>query len=246
MALHIECGEESRSLWNKLLLEERELFQSISMLSQDGGVELNRITQQQQQRLSGANEYRQRALGKYLSNVASTLLQYTNKMRYGNVESVRVPFVEDAMREFRHVANEDRGVFAAIASAQKKRKKRKSVEFTENTFNEEEEVTGANDVDRNSQKSGYVLATILLSIKGDRTSIPLPLFGVLRQRDVAKALSRIASDATVENCLVGSEIHWVPHISNLIASDDNDDGLEDVLLSREDVLKAFPELIPLT
>jgi len=108
---------------------------------------------------------------------------------------------------------------------------------------EEEAHDGANAKNSNSnkKKSGYILATILLSIKGDRTSVPLP-FGILRQRDVGRALSRIATDAKVEDCLVGSEISWVPNIHTLLADDD----IDGILLSEKAVLHAFPDLVSLT
>ena len=238
MALKVDGNDEVKRLLNKLYLEEKELYTNISMLSQDD-------PRVQQPQLSGAYSFRQQALGRYVSNVASTFLQYTNCIRYGNIESIRVPFVEDAVKEFRQVAKEERQVFAATAATQKRKKNVMPEEHKKEKVQRQEEAAhdGANVKDSNSnkKKSGYILATILLSIKGDRTSVPLP-FGILRQRDVGRALSRIATDAKVEDCLVGSEISWVPNIHTLSA-DDNIDG---ILLSEKDVLKAFPDLVSLT
>lgn len=205
----------AKSLLNKLYLEEKELYTKISLLSQgDPSVQLN-----------GAYAFRQQALGNYLSNVASTFLQYTNCIQYGTMESIRVPFVEDAVKEFRQVAKEERQVFANALKMQQQ------VGHDANS----------KDYLNPKKRSGYILATILLSIKGDRTGAPLP-FGILRKRDVAKALSRIATDAKVEDCLVGSEISWIPNVHNSIISGNDDD----ILLSEKVVTKAFPDLVPLT
>ena len=225
MAFEVD-GDEAKRLLNKLYLEEKELYANISMLSQDDDVRVQQQQQRQRQRLDGAHSFRQKALGKYVSNVASTFLQYTNCIRYGTMESIRVPFVEEAVKEFLQVATEDRQVFVDTAAAQKKR--RKNVGHPE------------------SKEKKFLLATILLSIKGDRTSVPLP-FGILRQRDVGRGLSRIATDAKVEDCLVGSEINWFPNSNTLIPGDEDDgDIIDDMLMSEKDVLSSFPDLISLT
>mmetsp|Transcript_12862 Transcript_12862/g.19830 ORF Transcript_12862/g.19830 Transcript_12862/m.19830 type:complete len:544 (-) Transcript_12862:541-2172(-) len=249
MALKVDSnddgGSNTKRLLNKLHLEEKELYTNISMLSQDDP----RVKQQQQQKLDGAYSFRQQALGRYVSNVASTLLQYTNCIRYGNMESIRVPFVEDAVREFRQVAKEERRVFADTAAALKRKRNVMPPEHKKKKLQQDEEddddgtSTTSSNSNSNRKKSGYILATILLSIKGDRTSVPLP-FGIVRQRDVGRALSRIATDAKVEDCLVGSEISWVPnHIPTLLSDEDDIDAM---LLSEKEVLKAFPDLMSLT
>lgn len=253
MALKVEDDDydgsnnnNAKRLLNKLYLEEKELYTNISMLSQDYDP---RIKQQQKQ-LDGAYSFRQQALGRYVSNVASTFLPYTNCIRYGSMESIRVPFVEDAVREFRQVAKEERQVFATTAAAQKRNKngmpsehKKKNDVQQKEEGSDDTNATSSNS-NSNRKKSGYILATILLSIKGDRTSVPLP-FGIVRQRDVGRALSRIATDAKVEDCLVGSEINWVPN-NHILLSDEHDIFDNGMLLSEKEVLKAFPDLISLT
>ncbi len=238
MALKFDNNDEidkdkAKSLLNKLYLEEKELYTKISMLSQDPQVQLN-----------GAYSFRQQALGRYLSNVASTFLQYTNHIRYGSMESIRVPFVEDAVKEFRQVAKDERQVFATTMANQKK-KMSETIKKKQQQQQEEEvrdDTSNSNGSNSKKRKSGYILTTILLSIKGDRTSVPLP-FGILRQRDVGRALSRIVTDAKVEDCLVASEINWVPNLINPITGNHD---VADVLLSEKDVLKAFPDLVSLT
>jgi hypothetical protein len=202
--------KEAKCLLNKLYLEEKELFAKISspsVLSQDPSV--------QKLQPKGAYSFRQQALVDFCTNVSGSLLQYAKYMRYGTVESIRVPFVEEAVKEFRRVAKEERQVFA-----------------TATTEKQEEQHHGEN---------GYILATILLSIKGDKTSVPLP-FGIIRQRDIARSLSRIVSDVKVDDCLVGAEIMWMPQ-KNAEKMNSSEDV---VLLSEKDVLTSFPELVPLT
>jgi len=239
MALKFDSDDDTdkakaKSLLNKLYLEEKELYTKISVLSQDPQVQLY-----------GAYSYRQQALGNYMSNVASTFLQYTTSIRYGSMESIRLPFVEDAVKEFRQVAKEERQVFATTMMSEEKQipetmKKKKKKQYQEEV---RDDANNSHESDsKKKRKSGYILATILLSIKGDRTSVPLP-FGIIRQRDVCRALSRIATDAKVEDCLVASEINWVPNIINPIGVSF---VVGDVLLSEKDVLKAFPDLVPLT
>jgi ribosome-binding factor A len=104
----------------------------------------------------------------------------------------------------------------------------------------------------------YVVATILLAIKGDHTAVPLPMLGVLRQRDLVRALLRIAIDVKVQDCLVASEVRMVPDMQFIsIYGDSKEDGktktnLKDpsknlrMFLSEAEVLRAFPNLIPLT
>eukprot|EP00985_Skeletonema_marinoi_P018463 scaffold10312_cov141-Skeletonema_marinoi.AAC.5 len=163
MALKVDGNDEAKRLLNKLYLEEKELYTNISMLSQD-----DPRVQQPQQQLSGAYSFRQQALGRYVSNVASTFLQYTNCIRYGNIESIRVPFVEDAVKEFRQVAKEERQVFAATAATQKRKKnvmpeepkKEKVTEKVKEKVQrqeEEDDGTNAKKSNSNKKKSGYIL-----------------------------------------------------------------------------------------
>ncbi|KAL7452576.1 hypothetical protein ACHAWC_004922 [Mediolabrus comicus] len=223
--------KEAKCLLNKLYLEEKDLLAKISssssFLSQASGQELQ---------LKGAYSFRQQALMDFCCSVGKTLLQYTKYMRYGIVESIRVPFVEEAVKEFRRVAKEERQVFATATA--NRTNPRNAPEASEKKHEE-----------RQHPQSGYILATILLSIKGDKTTVPLP-FGIIRQRDIARSLSRIVSDVKVDDCLVGAEIMWMPKKNTQrknssvdgVASD-NDDV---VLLSEKDVLTSFPELVPLT
>jgi hypothetical protein len=140
-------------------------------------------------------------------------------MQFGTIDSVRTSFVEEAVTEFRRVSKEERSVFDKT--------KKKSVDDTE---------IAAQQPKQTPARRRYILATILLAIKGDHTSGPFK-YGVDSKRDFGRALSRIATDAQVEGCLIGSEMLWKPHELKF----DRGDGAYS-LLSESDVLKAFPDL----
>ena len=140
-------------------------------------------------------------------------------MRYGSLDSMRVPFAEEAVREFHVIAREERATYE-----RQHRRQRQS--------------TG--------QGSYYILATILLVIKGDHTSLPLP-FGLVRRRDMARAISRSATDARVPDCLIASELMVMPD-ARLFSMDEQGERVVDLsrTLTENEILKAFPNLVPLT
>lgn len=156
--------------------------------------------------------------------VASAFLTHYKYMRYGYLDSMRVPFAEEAVRAFREAAKEER---ASFDGQEIKRQKRQS----------QQEKLGSTN-----KQTRYVLATILLAIKGDRTNVPLP-FGVIRQRDMARALSRIAADAKVEDCLIASEVMTAPSVHSFSTEGGT---VQNRTLYESEVLKAFPELVQLT
>ena len=185
-----EGNASADSLLKRLHIEEQELQSKLEMLSQ--------LNQQGGQFISNTKA---KILGEYTSNVASTLLQHNEYMRFGSLDSIRVPFVEEATRAFHEGLNEEQSMLSNASLAQE----------SNQPLNE----------------TRYILATILLAIKGDRTSITLP-FGIIRRRDVALQLSRISRDSIVDDCLVKSELITIPSVS------------------EEEILKAFPDLVPLT
>lgn len=133
--------------------------------------------------------------------VASSFLPYQKFIRYGSINSVRVPFVEEAVTEFRRASKEERKMFD---------RQKQMLAFEQAP----------------QKNSSYILATILLCIKGDHTSVHLP-FGIIRQRDMARELSTIVTDAKVDGCLVASEVMLIPDATS-------------------NILKSFPDLVPLT
>jgi hypothetical protein len=95
-------------------------------------------------------------------------------------------------------------------------------------------------------ETSYIVATILLAIKGDHTTVPLPMLGVLRQRDMSRALLRIAMDAKVQDCLIASEVMVVPDMQLSSIAGVEKTKKWRTLLTKAEVLTAFPNLIPLT
>lgn len=79
-----------------------------------------------------------------------------------------------------------------------------------------------------SDKATAAIVTISISIQGDRTKLP----NIRTRKDVADALSRIAADAPVEDCLLSAEVLWAPEARS--------DRLTD-----EDIIAEHPSLYPL-
>ena len=162
-----------------------------------------------------------------MNAVASVLTPYHKIMKYGYIDSMRVPFAHEAAKAFRMAAKEERKTY----DSQTKQQQSTTTQTT----------TQKQQQQQQSPKTKFVLATILLAIKGDRTSkIPLP-FGIIRQRDMARILSRIAEDVKVEDCLVGSDILLLPNTSSISGDLKRWPGL-----TEEDIAKSFPELVQLT
>jgi len=200
MALKFDNTDEgnanANSLLKRLQIEDKELRSKLEVLSQ-----LN----QQGQFISNTKT---KILGEYTSNVASVLLQHNEYMRFGSLDSMRVPFVEEASRAFQEGLNEEQSMIGKYEQL---------------------------EPNQPLNETRYILATILLAIKGDRTSITLP-FEIIRRRDITLQLSRISRDANVDDCLVASQLMTIPNAST--------DGQSNI--SEEGISKAFPDLVPLT
>ncbi|KAL7519581.1 hypothetical protein ACHAWX_004340 [Stephanocyclus meneghinianus] len=235
MALQFSPGDaddganDCKSFLERLHLEEYNLYASISMLAQ--------------QQLRGADVYRdrQKALVKYITNVgihldshcdlldvtikqvASVLLVYKHAIKYGSMASNRVPFVEEAINEFRSICKQERLLFD---EATKKM-----------TLLRVDDKTSGKISDLSRGEKQFVIASIVLAIKGDHTSGPFQ-FGVSSRKDMGRILSRIVSDAQVENCLVGTEVMWIPR--ELIM--DPTGGA----LKASDILMMFPDVATLS
>jgi hypothetical protein len=143
-------------------------------------------------------------------------------MKYGSLESMRVPFAEEAVREYRDISREERATYEG-------RNMRRTEKST----------------DRRGSYH-YILATLLIVIKGDHTGIPPP-FGIVRRRDMTRALARIAKDARVDDCLIASELIIMPDVKS-VSMDERGDGIIDRsrTLTGSEILRAFPNLVPLT
>ena len=129
--------------------------------------------------------------------------------------SARVPFVEEAVKEFMSMAERERLPY-------------------EKTKAQSELSLSSNDHIVGTRERQFVVASIMLAIKGDHTSSPFQ-FGVATKKDMGRALLRIATDAKVESCLVGTEIIWMPH------------RIESAQTTKEsDILNRFPDIVPLS
>lgn len=71
-----------------------------------------------------------------------------------------------------------------------------------------------NDNIVSNENSDMIAASILIAIKGDKTTVLSPL-GVQRGRDIVLQLSNIARDSTVDGCLVDSAFFWKETKDNL-------------------------------
>ena len=141
-------------------------------------------------------------------------------MTYGTLESMRVPFVEEAVRDFREIAKEEHVMYDRQQILHRPRQSTTKL------------------------SSQYIVATILLVIKGDHTSVSLP-FGIVRQRDMSRALTRIVNDVRVDDCLIGSELLVLPDLRT-VSMEKRGEKATTTTITEKEVLKVFPNLVPLT
>jgi uncharacterized membrane protein len=78
-----------------------------------------------------------------------------------------------------------------------------------------------------SSRATSAIVSINVAIEGDSTLLPV----VRNRQSVLDALSRLASDAQVGDCLLSAEILWVPE-------------QPEEVLTTEDVYADYPNLIP--
>lgn len=79
----------------------------------------------------------------------------------------------------------------------------------------------------NAFRTTTAVVTIAICIEGDQTKLPI----IKSRQDVVTALSRMASDVPVEECLLSAEVLWAPEGQDT--------------LSKEDLIADFPNLFPL-
>lgn len=144
------------------------------------------------------------------SQVALELLRRKDSIIASSVESTHVNNFNEAERKYNNMSIGERAKF-----------ERESV----NIFGG---VDYGNKSPFGSSVSGeatVAVVTIILSIEGDKTKLPT----IKSNRDVEKALSTIAADSKVENCLLSAEILWTP-----------EDASE--TLTKRDVIAEYPSL----
>jgi uncharacterized membrane protein len=149
--------------------------------------------------------------------VVSIFNNNKQSIQYGSMVSARVPFVEEAAAEFRSISGREKSAYNEPKG------------YLENPSNYQSirEIKAAQSTEE------YIAASIILVIKGDHTCGPFQS-GVSTRKDMGRALIRIATDSQVENCLVGTEVMWMPH--------ELESGQ---ILTQSDLLKKFPDIIPL-
>lgn len=81
------------------------------------------------------------------------------------------------------------------------------------------------DISGSSDKATMAVVTLVLSIQGDSTAVPM----IRSIQDVENALRKIAADVKVDDCLTGAEILWTPEDRNEV-------------LTRMDIIADYPEL----
>lgn len=134
-----------------------------------------------------------------------------------------------ASSKYTHYRNGDKAQRDYSALAIKERSK-----FERESISNYGGVDYGNDNAKNKSLSGYdsfspqataAVVTIILSIDGDSTKLPK----ITSMGDLEKALTAIASDVKVDDCLRSAEVLWTP--------EDSDDTL-----SQTDVIVDYPEL----
>lgn len=80
----------------------------------------------------------------------------------------------------------------------------------------------------NDPKATAAVVSINLAIEGDSTNFKN---GIRYRQDLLDALSKIASDAQVDDCLLSAEVLWAPEERN-------------ELLTKNDIYADYPDLMP--
>jgi uncharacterized membrane protein len=131
------------------------------------------------------------------SQVALELLRKKSLIVAGVTKSVNCNDFRGAEREFNRWAINERGKFESETVS-----KFKGVDYSQGKSTTTPTLLSSSF----STKSTLAVITIILSIEGDTTKLPR----ITSESDVVTALSRIAADAKVDDCLQGVEILWTP------------------------------------
>jgi uncharacterized membrane protein len=82
------------------------------------------------------------------------------------------------------------------------------------------------NADTSNNYPTLAVVTLTISIEGDSTILPT----IKTRSQLREALSRIAADAQVDDCLLGGEVLWAP------------EGTTEVM-TEEEVLADYPDLM---
>ncbi len=153
----------------------------------------------------------------YESSVALELLRQKHSIFAANTKYTHYNNGEKAQRDFSNLAITERSKFERESV-----NKYGGVDYNNSISND----YPTNKLgDQYSPQATAVVVTILLSIDGDSTKVP----NIKSVSDLQKALTQIASDVKVDDCLRSAEVLWTPE-------DPND------TMSEKDVIVDYPEL----
>lgn len=141
----------------------------------------------------------------------------------------RKPTIFAASSKYSHFKNEDQAQrnYSSLAIQERSKFERESiskyggVDYAQQQYIHD----SASDTGSFSPKATAAVVTIILSIDGDSTKLPV----IKSVADLEQALVKIASDVKVDDCLRSAEVLWTPE-------DSND------TLSQRDVIADYPDL----
>jgi uncharacterized membrane protein len=162
---------------------------------------------------STANTEEQRGLQSLTKTVALEILRRKSSIRYASGRAQHFSNREKAMREYNKMAIQERSKFERETMSR----------FNGITSNTRSSI--GSGVGGTANDATMAVVTLVLAIDGDSTKIP----ALNSITDVQDALERIATDATVSDCLQGAEILWTP-----------DDPSE--TLTTRDIVADYPDL----
>ena len=148
-----------------------------------------------------------------LSQVALELLRQRRSIFAANSKSEHFNNADKAIRDYNQIAINQRSKFERETIS-----KYKGVDYS--SPSNTSAIKSNNDY-----KATVAVVTLVFAIEGDSTKLP-SIRGI---RDVEEALSKIAADVKVEDCLMSAEILWTP-------------GDASETLTERDIYVDYPEL----
>lgn len=152
-----------------------------------------------------------------VSQVALELLRQKRSVFAANSKYTHHNSGDKAQRDYSSIAINERSKFEKESIS-----KYGGVDYAQQ---EDETMRASLPGDSYSPKATAAVVTIILSIDGDSTKLPM----INSPTDLQKALVMIASDVKVDDCLRSAEVLWTP-----------EDGKD--TLSERDVIVDYPEL----
>ncbi|GKY99089.1 hypothetical protein MPSEU_000864500 [Mayamaea pseudoterrestris] len=184
---------------------------SLDVANQD---DPNSIVQRLKKISSAASTSTRRGVQNLVTEVCLELSRQERSMVSATTETKHFGAISSAEREFRHLSVQSRSKFD-----------RESVNKFGNMDRSDDQSPGSANV---GPRATSAIVSINVAIEGDSTKLPR----IRDRKDVLSALSKLASDAQVEECLLSAEILWAPDAPGEI-------------LTTNDVYADYPSLVPL-